>query len=60
VSGGLCPWTPTDEEPDSTWSCPFCGCPHPPREEPKGVYCRHCLGKLETCCEGAALPPRSS
>ena len=48
---------PEDECPDAGWHCPFCGCPHPPRETPAGTYCAHCLGKIESCCEGAALPP---
>lgn len=40
------------------WTCPRCGAPTPPRETPAGVWCWHCHLKIESCCEGAALPPR--
>lgn len=43
-----------------TWSCPFCGDPHKPRETPAGVYCWTCTNKIETCCEGAPLPERTA
>lgn len=57
----LCPChdLPEGDCPDVGWACPVCGCPHLPRETPAGVYCWHCLSKLETCCEGAPLPPRA-
>lgn len=42
------------------WTCPRCNAIDPPEETPAGTYCRWCRLKLETCCEGAPLPPKET